>query len=112
MLPAKEIQDLALALTKMADYEEMMKHRRVLYGNTNLSRQMQFFEKEQERIANSNAAQEEISTRIKRLLDTNKDFLEKAEVKNYVSANRQYQKMMSDCFAALYKAMDSHIYRR
>jgi len=112
MLPSKEIQELARALSQTSEFEEMLKHRRVLYGNMNLSRQMQMFEKEQERIASSNASHEEVSARIKRLLESNKELLEKAEVKNYVSITRQYQKMMSECFAALYKAMDSYIFRR
>lgn len=112
MIPNKELQDLARALSQTAEFTEMIKHRWALSANMQLSRQMQYFEKEQERIISANGTAEEISGRIKRLLADNKALLDKEEVKNYLSSTRAYQNMMSDCFAALYKAMDAYIYRR
>lgn len=112
MLPNKELQDLARAMSQTAEFAEMIKHRRNLSGNMQLSRQMQYFEKEQERIISGTGTAAEISGRIKRLLADNKALLEKEEIKNYLSSTRGYQNLMSECVAALYKAMDGYIYRR
>jgi len=112
MIPGKELQELARALSQSAEFTEMMKHRRSLSGNMQLARQMQYFEKEQERIVSGQGTAAEISAHIKRLLADNKILLEKEEVKSYLAATRAYQNMMSECFAMLYKAMDGYIYRR
>jgi cell fate (sporulation/competence/biofilm development) regulator YlbF (YheA/YmcA/DUF963 family) len=106
MIPNKELQDLARALTNTSEYTEMLKSRKRILENPVLGKRMMALDREQERIAGSHLSAEAASEQIKKLHAQYKDFLENNDVKAFINAADLCQKMIDDCFDRLNKALE------
>lgn len=97
MLPKNELQMLANALKASAEYNEIMKQRKLIMQNQRLSRSLMSFEREHARIMRHDFPEDQVAPHLKSLFSVNKVFLETVEVKAYMKATQDYQRMVSQC---------------
>ena len=84
----------------------MMKHRSKIMSDPMMSRQMMAFEREQARLMQSNISENDLATRMKQLHTQYKPLMDREDMKNFVSSAGKYQKMVTDSFAALNRALE------
>ena len=106
MMPTKELAELVRALTQTAEYSEMMRIRKKVMENMQIARQMGAFEREHTRLHALNISETERSERIKKLYGDYSPLLEREEVKGFIAAVRQYQKMVSESITYLNRHLD------
>lgn len=106
MLAKKELQELAHVLKTAPEYTEMVRQRRKIMGNPRLSRQMLNFEREHTRLINLNLTVEEVNTRLEKLHEVYKDFFEQQDIKEYIEATQNYQKMIFESIDYLNSLLD------
>ncbi|MGI5849335.1 MAG: YlbF family regulator [Christensenellales bacterium] len=112
MVPNKELQELAQALKRSAEYNEIMRLRKKVLEHPRYGRQMLIFEREHGRIHGMNLQAAELSARLKKLYDDFKDLLQEEDVRKFMEAGRAYQKMISESIAYLNRVLDSGIQGR
>ena len=106
MMPTKELTELVRALTQTQEYSEMMRVRKKVMENMQISRQMNAFEREHARINGLNISEAERIERVKKLYTDYVPLLEREDVKGFTTAVRQYQKMISDSITYLNRHLD------
>jgi cell fate (sporulation/competence/biofilm development) regulator YlbF (YheA/YmcA/DUF963 family) len=105
MVPQKELQELANALKKTGEYENMMQNRRNVM---NKYRQMMTgFEREHAQLYRQKLSEEEMISRLKALYAKYQDFLGKDDVLQFLEAARTYQKLVSECVAQLNRLLEA-----
>lgn len=107
MIPNKEIQELAQALKRSAEYIEMMRLRRKVMEHPRFGRQMLMFEREHTRLYSPGLQQADISPRLKRLYADFRELLAEEEVKRFIESTHAYQKVVADSLAYLNKLLET-----
>ena len=106
MMPTKELQELVRALTQSSEYAEMMRVRKKVMENMQIARQMSAFEREYARLNSFNMSESERAERVKKLNADYSPLLEREEIKGFIGAVNQYQKMLSESIAYLNRHLD------
>jgi cell fate (sporulation/competence/biofilm development) regulator YlbF (YheA/YmcA/DUF963 family) len=110
MIPNKELQELAQALKRSAEYSEMMQLRRRVLEHPRFGRQMMMFEREHARLYGLGLPQPEIELRQKKLYADFRALLAEEEVKRFFEASHIYQKMISESITYLNRQLDARSY--
>ena len=106
MLPKKELQELAHALKTTPEYTEMVRRRRRIMGNPRLSRVMMYFEREHARVLHIELSESEYAARLKKLYANYKGFFALEDVRQYIEAAKNYQKIIEQSIDYLYVLME------
>ncbi len=107
MIPNKEVQELAQALKRSAEYSEMMRLRRKVMEHPRFGRQMLMFEREHSRLYSLGPQQPDVAQRLKKLYSDFRGVLAEEEVKKFIDSSRAYQKLISETITYLNKLLDS-----
>ncbi len=94
----RQLEELAAVLKAAPEYTEMVQQRGKIMSNPTLSRQLQGFEKEHRRLLSLDLPEKEAAAQFEKLYAGNKSFLENEDIKRYIQAAQNYQKMISDNF--------------
>jgi hypothetical protein len=105
MLPKKELQALAGALTALPEYADTMRLRQRILGSP-IGRTMQNFERAHTRVLNLGLPEKETAERLKKLYADYNAFLEQPSVKEYMKAAQGYRKTISESFEYLNSLLD------
>jgi cell fate (sporulation/competence/biofilm development) regulator YlbF (YheA/YmcA/DUF963 family) len=108
MIPNKELQELAQALKRSAEYIEMMQLRRRVLEHPKFGRQMLMFERERTRLYSLGLQQADIDLREKKLFTDYRTLLAEEEVKRFIEATHAYQKMVSESIAYLNRLLEAN----
>jgi cell fate (sporulation/competence/biofilm development) regulator YlbF (YheA/YmcA/DUF963 family) len=108
MIPNKELQELAQALKRSAEYNEMMQLRRHVLEHPRFGRQMLMFEREHARLYSLGLAQAEAELRQKKLYAEYRALLAEEEVKRFIESTRAYQRMVSESIAYLTRLLETN----
>ncbi len=106
MIPNKELQDLAQALKRSAEYIEMMQVRRRVLENPRFGRQMLMFERERARLYSLGLQREDVAQREKKLFADHRALLAEEEVKRFIEATHTYQNMISESIEYLNRMLE------
>lgn len=98
MMAKRQLEELAAVLKAAPEYTEMVQQRGKIMSNPTLSRQLQGFEKEHRRLLSLDLPEKEAAAQFEKLYAGNKSFLENEDIKRYIQAAQNYQKMISDNF--------------
>jgi len=111
MIPSKEVQELAQALKRSAEYTEMIRLRRKVMGHPRYGRHMLYFEREQARLYNMGLPETEVDVRLKKLYTEFRELLGVEDVKSYIESARVYQRSIMESIAYLNRNLEvSRIY--
>lgn len=110
MIPSKELQELAQALKRSAEYVEMMQLRRRVIENPKFGRQMLMFERERARLYSMGLQREEVAQREKKLFADYRALLAEDEVKKFIEATRVYQNMITESMEYLNRLLENRSY--
>ncbi len=105
MTPNKELQELAAALKKTPEYDQMMSRRRGLM--TNYRQMMASFEREHSQLYHQKLSEADMIARLKALYAKYKDFLEQEDVRSFLGAARNYQKLVSESISYLNRLLEA-----
>lgn len=105
MVPNKELQELAAALKRTAEYEQMVAKRKEIVGK--YRQMMTNFEREHTQLYHQKLPEMEMIARLKALYAKYKDFLEQDDVRVFLQAARAYQKLVSECVSYLNRLLES-----
>ena len=105
MTPNKELQELASALKKTPEYEQMMNRRTNIM--TKYRQMMSSFEREHSQLYRQKLPEEDMIARLKALYAKYKDFLEQEDVRGFLEAARNYQKLVSDSISYLNRLLEA-----
>jgi hypothetical protein len=108
MLPNKELQELAQAFKRSAEYNEMAQQRRRVLEHPRFGRQMLMFERERARLYSLGLQQAEAALREKKLYADYRALLAEEEVKKFIEATHGYQRMVSESIAYLNKLLEAN----
>lgn len=106
MIPNKELQELAQALKRSAEYTEMMQQRRRLIEHPRFGRMMMMFEREQARLFSLGLEEAELEQKMKKLYTDYQTFLAEADVKKFIEMTHIYQRMLGECISYLNKNLE------
>lgn len=106
MIPNKELQELAQALKRSAEYTEMMQLRKRVIEHPKYGRQMMMFEREHTRLYNLGLQQVDVEPRLKKLYADYHTLLNEVEVKRFIESTHVYQKMIGECITYLNKNLE------
>lgn len=106
MLPKKELQSLADAIKSLPEYTQMIQSRKRIMSAPHLSRIMQLFEREHTYILNLDIPQADIDTKLKKLYNDSRDFLDKPEISEYIKNVQSYHSMVSQSISYLNSLLD------
>lgn len=106
MLPKKELMALAGALKATPEYGDMIRQRRLIMQNPRMGRMVLMFEREHARIMRHDFPEEQAAPQLRSLYNDNKGFLEAAEIKAYMKAAQEYQRMVTQCVDYLNGLLD------
>lgn len=107
MIPNKELQELAQALKRSAEYNEMTQLRRRVLEHPRFGRQMLMFEREHARLYSLGLQQADIALREKKLYMDYRAMLAEEEVKRFIESTHAYQKMISESIAYLNRLLEA-----
>ena len=107
MIPNKELQELAQALKRTAEYNEMLQLRKRVIEHPRLGRQMIMFEREHTRLYNLGLQQVDVEPKLKKLYTDYNALLNEAEVKKFIESTHVYQKMIAECISYLNKNLET-----
>lgn len=105
MTPNKELQELANALRKTPEYEQMMSRRKDIM--TKYRQMMTGFEREHTQLYRQNLPEADMIARLKALYEKYKGFLEQQDVRGFLEAARNYQKLVSESIAYLNRLLEA-----
>ena len=105
MTPNKELQELAAALKKTPEYEQMMSRRTNLMAK--YRQMMTGFEREHSQLYRQKMPEADMIARLKALYAKYKDFLEQEDVRGFLEAARNYQKLVSESIAYLNRLLEA-----
>lgn len=107
MIPNKEIQELAQAFKRSAEYNEMMRLRRKVMEHPRFGRHMLMFEREHSRLYSLGLKQADISPKLKKLYSDFHALLSEEDVKKFTESAQVYQKMVNDSLTYLTKLLEA-----
>jgi hypothetical protein len=96
MIAKRQLEELASALKAAPEYAEMVRQRGRIMGNPTLSRLLQGFEREHRRLLGLDLPEKEAAAQFEKLYTDNKNFLENEDIRRYIKAAKDYQKMISE----------------
>lgn len=106
MLPNKELQELALAVKKSSEYNEMTALRKKAMGHPRYGRQMYIFEREHARLYSLGLTEAELAVRMKKLYSEFKGLFEAEEIRRYIESTRIYQKLVIEIMTYLNRNLE------
>ncbi len=107
MIPNKELQELAQALKRSAEYGEMMRLRRKVMEHPRYGRQMLMFEREHARLYNLGMQQADIELRLKKLYSDYRAVLAEEDVKKFIESTRAFHRMVGESIAYLNRLVET-----
>jgi len=105
MMPQKELQELANALKRTQEYDQMLACRRKVMAQ--YRQMMSSFEREHAQLYRQKLPEAEMISRLKALYAKYKDFLGKDDVREFLEAARTYQKLVSECVSYLNRLLEA-----
>ena len=105
MTPNKELQELADALKRTPEYEQMMAQRKNVMAK--YRQMMTGFEREHTQLYRQKLSEADMIARLKALYEKYRDFLGQDDVRVFLEAARNYQKLVSESISYLNRLLET-----